>query len=130
DENLAPGSSPFPFPSAERPSKRHRNTTNTPASVSGSSKRRSPRTNTQKLELVLESIQEQGSTLGGFSYNVFRAKDDQGSEIHRTQTHSQMVSIFLAGRANETVADVISEWMIHPDGRIPSSSPNVDLMFS
>ncbi|KAK6972305.1 hypothetical protein R3P38DRAFT_2812341 [Favolaschia claudopus] len=130
DENLPPGSSPSPFPSAERPSKRHRNTSNTPVSVSGSSKRQSPRTNTQKLEVVLQSIQKQGWTLGGFLYNLFRAKDDQGNEIHRTQTHSQMVSIFLAGRANETVADIISEWMIHPDGRIPSSSPNDDLMFS
>ncbi|KAK6997153.1 hypothetical protein R3P38DRAFT_2365392, partial [Favolaschia claudopus] len=62
------------------------------------------RTNTQKLELVLQSIQEQGWTLGSFLYNLFRASDDQGNDVHRTQTHSQMVSIFLAGRANKTVA--------------------------
>ncbi|KAK7059388.1 hypothetical protein R3P38DRAFT_2496066 [Favolaschia claudopus] len=123
DENLAPGSSPSPFQSAERPSKRHKNVPPTPTSVSGASKRRSPRTNTQKLEIVLKSIQEQGWTL-------FRARDDQGNKIHRTQTHSQMVSIFLAGRANKTVADILSEWMMHPDGRLPPTSPNFDLMFS
>ncbi|KAK7059574.1 hypothetical protein R3P38DRAFT_2495738, partial [Favolaschia claudopus] len=88
------------------------------------------RTNAQKLELVLESIQDQGWTLGCFLYKLFRAKDDEGNEVHRSQTHSQMVSIFLAGRANETVADIVSEWMMHPDGRLPSSSPNSDLSFS
>ncbi|KAK6993185.1 hypothetical protein R3P38DRAFT_2567352 [Favolaschia claudopus] len=130
DENIPPGSSPSPFLSAERPSKRPKNTTQPPISTPGSSKRRSPRTNAQKLELVLESIQDQGWTLGCFLYKLFRAKDDEGNEVHRSQTHSQMVSIFLAGRANETVADIVSEWMMHPDGRLPSSSPNSDLSFS
>jgi hypothetical protein len=41
-----------------------------------------------------------------------------------------MVSIFLAGRANKTVTDIISAWMSHPDGRIPAHSPNSDLMHS
>ncbi|KAJ7799418.1 hypothetical protein B0H13DRAFT_2391021 [Mycena leptocephala] len=41
-----------------------------------------------------------------------------------------MVSIFLAGRAKKTVGNIISEWMAHPDGRIPAHSPNSDLMFS
>ncbi|KAJ7883570.1 hypothetical protein B0H13DRAFT_2235396 [Mycena leptocephala] len=63
-------------------------------------------------------------------YNIFRAKDTQGKEIHRSKTHSQMVSIFLAGRAKKTIGNIISEWMAHPDGRIPAHSPNSDLMFS
>ncbi|KAJ6558349.1 hypothetical protein B0H19DRAFT_906888, partial [Mycena capillaripes] len=69
-------------------------------------------------------------TLAGFLYNIFQSKDAKGCDIHRSQTHSQMVSICLAGRAKETVADIISEWMAHPDGRIPVNSPNSDLMYS
>jgi hypothetical protein len=37
---------------------------------------------------------------------------------------------FLAGRAKKTVGNIISEWMAHPDGRIPAYSPNSDLMYS
>ncbi|KAJ7903995.1 hypothetical protein B0H13DRAFT_1532740, partial [Mycena leptocephala] len=88
------------------------------------------RTDTQKIETVLDAIQEQGGTLATFLYNIFRRKDNKGKEIPRSPTHSQMVSIFLAGRANETVGDIISEWMSHPDGRIPAHSPNLDLMYS
>ncbi|KAK6995664.1 hypothetical protein R3P38DRAFT_2567122, partial [Favolaschia claudopus] len=69
-------------------------------------------------------------SFGNFLYKSFRAKDDQGNEVHRTQMHSQMISSFLAGRANKTPADIISEWMMHPDGRLPASHPNADLMFS
>ncbi|KAJ6595287.1 hypothetical protein B0H10DRAFT_2232994 [Mycena sp. CBHHK59/15] len=41
-----------------------------------------------------------------------------------------MVSIFLAGRGKKTVANIITEWMAHADGRIPETSPNWDLMYS
>ncbi|KAJ6455537.1 hypothetical protein DFH09DRAFT_1255746 [Mycena vulgaris] len=76
------------------------------------------------------TIQDQGWTLGCFLYNIFRTRDIKGNEIHRSSTHSQMVSIFLAGRAKKTVANIITEWMAHPDGRIPAHSPNLDLMYS
>ncbi|KAJ7736360.1 hypothetical protein DFH07DRAFT_966872 [Mycena maculata] len=41
-----------------------------------------------------------------------------------------MISIFLAGRSKKTVANIIMEWMSHPDGHIPKTSPNSDLMYS
>ncbi|KAJ6559823.1 hypothetical protein B0H19DRAFT_1210268 [Mycena capillaripes] len=58
--------------------------------------------NAQKIDIILETIREQNWTLAGFLYNIFRSKDAKGCDIHRSQTHSQMVSIFLAGRAKET----------------------------
>ncbi|KAJ7886240.1 hypothetical protein B0H14DRAFT_2163910, partial [Mycena olivaceomarginata] len=98
--------------------------------VPPSSKRRSLQTDVQKLETILETIQAQGWTLGCFMHNTFRTKDTKGNEIHRSPTHSQMVSIFLAGRSTTTVADILFEWMANPDGRIPNFSPNSDLMYS
>ncbi|KAJ6503468.1 hypothetical protein C8R47DRAFT_968976 [Mycena vitilis] len=93
-------------------------------------KRKSSRTDSQKISLVLDTIHAQNWTLADFLYNIFRTKDAKGKEIHRDQTHSQMVSIFLAGRARKTPANIICEWMAHPDGRIPQNSPNSDLMYS
>ncbi|KAJ7145971.1 hypothetical protein C8R44DRAFT_577878, partial [Mycena epipterygia] len=81
-----------------------------------SSKRQSPRTVTQKIDIILETIQDQNWTLTSFLLNLFRWKDHKGKETHRSLTHSQMVSIFLAGRTRETVGNIISEWMAHPDG--------------
>ncbi|KAJ7430967.1 hypothetical protein B0H11DRAFT_1763123 [Mycena galericulata] len=80
--------------------------------------------------MILTTIQEQDWSLGCFLYNMFRTKDTKGKEIHRSTAHAQMVSIFLAGRGKRTVADIISEWMTHPDGRIPKLSPNRDLLYS
>ncbi|KAJ7752307.1 hypothetical protein B0H16DRAFT_1265379, partial [Mycena metata] len=88
------------------------------------------RTNAQKIELILGTIQTENWTLGYFLYQIFRAKDNEGGEIHRSSTHSQMVSIILAGRSNKSVADIIAEWMAHPDGRIPADSTNSDLLYS
>ncbi|KAJ7195667.1 hypothetical protein GGX14DRAFT_674736 [Mycena pura] len=126
DENVAPGSFSSSPPLAPRTSqgsaKRSKpnpiplQTGTTPA------KRKSPRTDAQKIDIILTSIQDQGWSLSCFLYN--------GAEIHRSSTHAQMVSIFLAGRGKKTVANVITEWMSHPDGRIPTTSPNSDLMYS
>ncbi|KAJ6521644.1 hypothetical protein DFH09DRAFT_1331060 [Mycena vulgaris] len=88
----------------------------------------SERINTWKLENP--SLPNQGWTLGFFLYNIFRTRDIKGNEIHRSSTHSQMVSIFLTGRAKKSVAKIITEWMAHPVGRIPAHSPNLDLMYS
>ncbi|KAJ6602569.1 hypothetical protein DFH09DRAFT_899640 [Mycena vulgaris] len=134
DENIAPAgstsSSPSPPDAAEPPNKRSRLNSPLPHPGTTSGKRKSPRTDAQKIELILETIQDQGWTLGCFLYNIFRTRDIKGNEIHRSSTHSQMVSIFLAGRAKKTVANIITEWMAHPDGRIPAHSPNLDLMYS
>ncbi|KAJ6569999.1 hypothetical protein B0H10DRAFT_1648020, partial [Mycena sp. CBHHK59/15] len=92
-------------------------------------KRKPARTDAQKIESILDAIQEQRWSLGCFLYNIFRIKDAKGNPIHRSPAHSQMVSIFLAGRGKKTVANIITEWMAHADGRIPETSPNWDLMY-
>ncbi|KAJ6573695.1 hypothetical protein B0H10DRAFT_1837966, partial [Mycena sp. CBHHK59/15] len=96
----------------------------------GSKKRKPARTDAQKIESMLDVIQEQRWSLGCFLYNIFRIKDAKGNPIHRSPAHSQMVSIFLAGRGKKTVANIITEWMAHANGRIPETSPNWDLMYS
>ncbi|KAJ6629792.1 hypothetical protein B0H10DRAFT_2160400 [Mycena sp. CBHHK59/15] len=96
----------------------------------GPSARKPSRTDGQKIELILDTIQTENWTLSHFLYQLFRVKDSQGNEINRSSTHSQTVSIFLAGCSNETVADIIAEWMVHPDGRIPANSINSDLLYS
>ncbi|KAJ7086886.1 hypothetical protein B0H15DRAFT_757408, partial [Mycena belliarum] len=100
----------------EPPTKRPKpNPTSSHASA-GSSQRRSPRTDTQKIEVILGTIKDQNWTFASFLFNIFRIKDTNGNEINRSPTHSQMVSIFLAGRASKTVGNIVSEWMAHPDG--------------
>ncbi|KAJ7792476.1 hypothetical protein B0H14DRAFT_2623860 [Mycena olivaceomarginata] len=133
DENAVPASSissPSPRDPLEPPAKRSKPNPPSSQAGAGSSQRKSPRTDAQKIEVILDTIKAQNLTFACFLYNIFRAKDIQGKEIHRSPTHSQTVSIFLAGRAKKTAANIISEWMAHPDGRIPRDSPNSDLMYS
>ncbi|KAJ7688815.1 hypothetical protein B0H17DRAFT_1331988 [Mycena rosella] len=133
NENAAPStstSSSSPRDPDEPPEKRRKATSALSQSDTESTKRKSPRTDAQKIETILEAIQAQGWTLGRFMYNLFRTKDTKGDTIHRSPSHSQMVSIFLAGRGRKTVANIITQWMAHPDGRIPADSLNADLMYS
>lgn len=133
NENVGPtasSSSPSPSEAVARPGKRSKPNPPGEATATGSKKWKSVHTDAQKLETILETIQAQNWTLGCFLYNLFRTQNAHGGEIHRSATHSQMVSIFLAGRSKEMVADIISTWMAHPDGRIPENSPNSDLMYS
>ncbi|KAJ7079843.1 hypothetical protein C8R44DRAFT_909020 [Mycena epipterygia] len=102
----------------------------TPAPPSKRQKRASPRTPSQKIEAVLLAIKGQNWSFSSFLYNVFRTKDDKGKPVHRSTVHAQMVSRFLAGRADNSVSDILAEWMATPDGRIPARSPNRDLMYS
>jgi hypothetical protein len=110
DENAPPvrsgGSSPSPADAIGRPAKRSKPNPPIPI-ITPSTKRKSPWTDAQKIEAILETIQAQNWTLACFLYNIFRTKNAKGDEIHRSQTHSQMVSIFLAGRAKKTVGNII-----------------------
>ncbi|KAJ7767930.1 hypothetical protein DFH07DRAFT_769449 [Mycena maculata] len=133
DENAAPGSfsrSLLTPHTSQGPAKRSKPSPISIRTGTAPAKRKSPRTDAQKIDIILAAIQDQGWSLSCFLYNVFRSKDIKGAEIHRSPTHSQMVSIFLAGRGKKTVANIITEWMSHPDGRIPKTSPNSDLMYS
>ncbi|KAJ6616142.1 hypothetical protein B0H10DRAFT_1949352 [Mycena sp. CBHHK59/15] len=134
DENTAPfafTSSPCaPLDTPEPPNKRAKPNPPPSKTDNASGKRKPVRTDAQKIESILDAIQEQRWSLGCFLYNIFRIKDAKGNPIHRSPAHSQMVSIFLAGRGKKTVANIITEWMAHADGRIPETSPNWDLMYS
>ncbi|KAJ6573350.1 hypothetical protein B0H10DRAFT_2237105 [Mycena sp. CBHHK59/15] len=133
DENTAPfafTSSPrAPLDTPEPPNKRAKPNPPPSKTDNASGKRKPARTDAQKIESILDAIQEQRWSLGCFLYNIFRIKDAKGNPIHRSPAHSQMVSIFLAGRGKKTVANIITEWMAHADGRIPETSPNWDLMY-
>ncbi|KAJ7119049.1 hypothetical protein C8R44DRAFT_550637, partial [Mycena epipterygia] len=88
------------------------------------------RTDAQKIDVILTVIKGQNWTFTCFLYTVFRTRDVKGKPVHRSLTHSQMVSAFLAGRGKRTVANIIEEWMRDPSSRIPHNSSDSDLMFS
>lgn len=87
------------------------------AKTSGTSSRRKPRSDSEKIKLILASIRDQKWTLGEFLYKVF---DHQGREGSRSQTHAQMVSSFLGGKGNYTPSDILTCWMSSPDGVLPA----------
>ncbi|KAJ6468897.1 hypothetical protein C8R45DRAFT_1078905 [Mycena sanguinolenta] len=86
------------------------------------SKRRTPRSDKEKMDAVLASIHDQGWTLGEFLYRLF---DHQGRDGSRTRTQSQMVSTFLAGHAKFTPSDILAFWMASPDGVLAAHDPNL-----
>ncbi|KAJ7083049.1 hypothetical protein C8R43DRAFT_852870, partial [Mycena crocata] len=90
----------------------------------------SPRTDAQKIYTILATIKVQNWTFACFLYNIFQTKDIKGNEVQRSKTHAQMVSAFLASRRKRTVANIITEWMRDPSGRIPRNSSDHQFMFS
>ncbi|KAJ6480404.1 hypothetical protein C8R45DRAFT_1155471 [Mycena sanguinolenta] len=97
------------------------------AKISANSTRKRPRSSAEKIESILESIRDQGWTLGEFLYRVF---DHQGRQGSRSPSHAQIVSLFLAGRGTYTVSDILSCWMASPDGVLSAHDPNLADMYS
>ncbi|KAJ7287599.1 hypothetical protein C8J57DRAFT_1048673 [Mycena rebaudengoi] len=88
------------------------------------------RSESEKLETILDTIKAQGWTLADFLFRVFRVKDSVGNPISRTQKHAQMASAFLSGRTTHTPADILTFWMTSPDGIVPDNSPQLNDMYS
>jgi hypothetical protein len=97
------------------------------AKTSGTSTRRKPRSAKEKVKLILESIQDQGWTLGEFLHQIF---DHQGRDGSRSQTHAQMVRSFLGGYGKYAPSDILTCWMTSPDGILAAYDPNLAKMYS
>jgi hypothetical protein len=69
------------------------------------------RTESQKIDAILEVIKDQNWAFACFLYNIFRTRDIKGGLVKCSQTHAQMVPAFLTGRGKRTVANIIYEWM-------------------
>ncbi|KAJ7736645.1 hypothetical protein B0H16DRAFT_1206577, partial [Mycena metata] len=78
-----------------------------------SSTRRKPHSDAEKIQAVLASIREQGWTLGEFLYKTF---DHQGRDSSRSQPHAQVVKAFLGGHGRHIPSDILTCWMMSPDG--------------
>jgi hypothetical protein len=97
------------------------------ARTSGTSTRRKPRSDSDKITSILASIHDQGWTLGEFLYQIF---DHRGRNGSRDQTHAQMVKSFLGGKGKYTPSDILAFWMSSPDGVLHAHDPDLANMFS
>ncbi|KAJ7321064.1 hypothetical protein DFH08DRAFT_818878 [Mycena albidolilacea] len=98
------------------------------AKTSGTSTRRKPRSAKEKVQLILESIQDQGWTLGEFLHQIF---DHQGRDGSRSQTHAQMIRSFLGGHGKYTPSDILTCWMTSPDDIVLAAyDPNLAKIYS
>ncbi|KAJ7711345.1 hypothetical protein B0H14DRAFT_2167098, partial [Mycena olivaceomarginata] len=80
----------------------------------------------EKVKLILESIQDQGWTLGEFLHQIF---DHQGRNGSRSQTHAQMVHPFF-GHGKYTPSNILTCWMTSPGGILAAYDPNLAKMYS
>ncbi|KAJ7147592.1 hypothetical protein C8R43DRAFT_889597 [Mycena crocata] len=111
NENLAPTASTSSTPKRAR-------TTSTP--------RRKSRSDADKIQAILASIQEQDWTLGEFLHKIFQP---QGRDGNRSQKHAQMVSAFLGGQGRYKPSDLLTFWMTSPDGILHVHSPHLADMY-
>jgi len=94
--------------------------------------KRSPRLSVvQKLNAMIKTIDDVAKwTLGEFLHHLFKLKNDDGTDIHRSPKHAAMTSQFLQGRTIYGPSDILDAWFRHPDGRISKESDASKLMYS
>ena len=81
----------------------------------------------QKLEDIFDEINDANWGISDFLYYAFRNKDSEGNDVHRDQSHGNIVQGFLAGHTRYTPAYIINFWFCHQDGRLDQNSA---LMYS
>ncbi|KAJ8470028.1 hypothetical protein ONZ45_g16695 [Pleurotus djamor] len=72
---------------------------------------RTHRTDSQKVDLLLDAIKDCNWTLGEALYTLFREVDKNGVKVPRSERCIAMVSKFLNGSSNHTVASILSLWI-------------------
>jgi hypothetical protein len=112
-------------PTPSLPRKRARIADSSTPSISG---RQPRRTDDEKMKNVLNTIRDQGWTLGAFLFKLFQAKDE--NDTQRSNQHAQMVSKFLRGDGDCTPSDIIACWMKSPYGVVASGSRESEEMYS
>ncbi|KAJ7717441.1 hypothetical protein B0H16DRAFT_1700968 [Mycena metata] len=98
-----------------------------PSKKTKTAPRKKPRTEAEKMQIIFDTIQAQGWSLGEFIFNTFRST---GRDAKRGQTHAQMASTFLGGRGRYTPSAILTCWLKSADGVLPAGSPHHAEMFS
>lgn len=79
-----------------------------------------------KLERINQCIRECDWSWSEYLYHMSNHTTRGG----RTNSHAQIMSIFLQGRATHTPIEIIDLWMKSPDGRLSVSGDQAYLMYS
>ena len=86
------------------------------------------RTKAQKIDTVLDTLQENWLTLDQF-LKIFFEVPSPDKKIHRSHRHATAASRFLQGENTYHVADILECWLRSPDGR-PRSNEDHKQMYS
>jgi hypothetical protein len=78
---------------------------------------RDTRTVDDRLQVVFASIKEVKWNLSEFLYYTFQYREEDNSNIHRSQSHAAHVHPFLKGNSTHTPAEILHYWFTCPDGR-------------
>lgn len=77
----------------------------------------------QKMTDILDLASDCSWGLSDLVYYMFRHKNEDGTAVKRTHSHSNKVQKFLAGNSKYGPADIIHAWYNHKDGRSTASEP-------
>ncbi len=88
-------------------------------------------TPSERIESVLDAIEEMDWSIPDFLYNLFLfGKDSTGQKVHRSRRHAAGVSRFLQGRSSHTPGQILHLWYAHPDGNMANDPHATSLMYS
>ncbi|KIJ64811.1 hypothetical protein HYDPIDRAFT_111412 [Hydnomerulius pinastri MD-312] len=113
DENALPTFSPSPT----RPS---------PAKK----KRASPKSWAQKLDVVFDTLKTLKWSISDLLFYLFRLRDEQNANIHRSHRHAAAVQQFLRGRTRINPSFIVDVWLRSADGRLADGADEHRLMYS
>ncbi|KAL1945780.1 hypothetical protein VTO73DRAFT_1782 [Trametes versicolor] len=94
------------------------------------SKKRTSRSDEEKLTSVLDHLQTIHWTVADFLFEFFRLEDKDAGRVHRNARHGTMVGMFLSGRMKHTAADIVSAWLRDEAGRPKRLSDAYSHMYS
>jgi hypothetical protein len=84
-----------------------------------------------RMDHVLDAIDEMDWTLPEFLYNIFLfGKDSAGHNVHRSRRHAACVSRFLQGRSSYSPGQILHLWYTNPDGNMANDPHATSLMYS
>ena len=85
----------------------------------------------ERIESMLDAIEEMDWSLPDFLYNIFLfGKDSTGQKVHRSRRHAACVSCFLQGRLSYSPGQILHLWYTHRDGKMSNDTHATALMYS
>lgn len=80
------------------------------------------RTKAEKLDAICDVITDVNWSLGDFLYELFRIKDDIGTNITRNRKQAMFSTNFLQGRTTYTAGMIVELWFASSDGLVSAKS--------